>query len=324
MDRGRVTEVAAESIGWLSTVGVGAVLVTQMFDWDGTALVATFQALTPIGLVVVLAVAVVASLGRAWWLAISSSLVLLGILALATPLALPGDEAVPAIDSEGMTIAAINLLFDNPVVDEVADDLLVRSPDVISFSEFTFEHRRTLGAHPLADRYPHRIEFDEPFGSGMAIWSVHPIVARRPNITVARGLDVTIDGPDAPIRVVAVHPPTPVSDFDSWRDALRTIGERTSDSTIPTVIVGDFNASFWHPSFRELLERGFTDAHIAAGRGWSTSWPTDTPFPSFVRLDHALTDDRLTVTELVDFQPPGSDHRAFVARVDPVAVTPED
>lgn len=314
----------AEVIGWVGALGVGAVLITQLVGWDGTPVVATLQALTPIGLALAILVTVVASLGRSWWLTIVSSIVVLGALVLAVPIAFHGDDRVPAPDADGVSIASINLLFSNPVVDDVADDLMARSPDVVAFSEYTPEHRRTLDAHPLAARYPHRIDLDESFGSGMAVWSVFPIVDRGPDIGTGRGIDVTVAGPDGPLRVIAVHPRTPISDFDSWQDALRSIGDSALGSATPTVVVGDFNASFWHPGFRDLLVRGLTDAHIAAGRGWSTSWPTDEPIPAFVRLDHALTDDRLTVTGLVDFEPPGSDHRAFVVTVAPVDVNPQE
>ena len=83
------------------------------------------------------------------------------------------------------------------------------------------------------------------------------------------------------------------------------------------MVVGDFNASFWHPDFRALLDDGFTDAHIAAGKGFSASWPTDRWYPPFVRLDHALTTDSLVSTDVEDFDIAGSDHRGFVVTVAP-------
>ena len=320
MDRGR--ERIVELAGWIAIAVTGMVLLTQAVGWDPTTLVAVLQAVTPISLVMVFAIVVVASVARAWWLAGTASLVLFGTLALAAPLVFTGSQPVAATDSEGLSIAAVNLLFDNPIVEQLADDLEERAPDVIAFSEYTTAHRRILGGHPLADRYPHRIDLDESFGSGMALWSRYPIVRRGPDVGARRGIDVTLDGPDGSIRVVAVHPKTPISDFDAWKSTLRTIGDSASGSPTPTVVVGDFNASYWHPAFRDLLDRGLTDAHIAAGRGWSTSWPTDSVVPAFVRLDHALTDDQLAVTDLVDFEPPGSDHRAFVVTVSPVDVSP--
>ncbi len=84
-------------------------------------------------------------------------------------------------------------------------------------------------------------------------------------------------------------------------------------------MIGDFNASYWHPAFRDLLRQGLTDAHMALGKGWSTSWPTDEFIPPFVRLDHTLTGNGLVSTDVDDFRLTGSDHAAFVVTVKPAA-----
>jgi endonuclease/exonuclease/phosphatase (EEP) superfamily protein YafD len=83
------------------------------------------------------------------------------------------------------------------------------------------------------------------------------------------------------------------------------------------LVVGDFNATYWHPPFRRLTGDGLTDAHVVHGRGLSVSWPTDLVIPPFVRLDHVLTGNGLIPTEIVDFDVPGSDHRGFVVTVVP-------
>ncbi|MBG7605787.1 MAG: endonuclease/exonuclease/phosphatase family protein, partial [Actinobacteria bacterium] len=69
--------------------------------------------------------------------------------------------------------------------------------------------------------------------------------------------------------------------------------------------------------FRDLLKTKYVDAHIAAGRGFSASWPTGSLIPPFVRLDHALTTAGLVSTDVNDFDIPGSDHRGFVVTVAP-------
>jgi len=66
-----------------------------------------------------------------------------------------------------------------------------------------------------------------------------------------------------------------------------------------------------------LLDAGLVEAHIAHGRGFSASWPTDQIVPAFVRLDHALTTAGLVSTDVADFEIPGSDHRGFVVTVAP-------
>ncbi len=174
-----------------------------------------------------------------------------------------------------------------------------------------------LQASALADEYDYRTDRSEPVGGGVAIWSKDPVGVADHQETTYVSLDLTVDGPDGPVRIVAVHPPTPITDFDGWRNDLARIGEVGRRGETPTVVIGDFNASFWHPSFRALLDDGFTDAHIAAGKGFSTSWPTDRPYPPFVRLDHALTTDSLVSTDVDDFDIVGSDHRGLIVTVAP-------
>jgi endonuclease/exonuclease/phosphatase (EEP) superfamily protein YafD len=83
------------------------------------------------------------------------------------------------------------------------------------------------------------------------------------------------------------------------------------------LVIGDFNASYWHPDFRRVLDAGFVAAHTATGSGFSTSWPTTWPIPPFVRLDHALTTGGLVATEVEDFDVAGSDHLGMIVTVAP-------
>ena len=290
-------------------------MLTQTFGWNGTRFVATMQALTPYVLLVMVPVAGIACWAKTDRLAVTASLVGTGGLILVAPLVFVPDPPTSDQNAPVVTVAAVNLLFSNPVVDEAATDLASRDVDAIVFSEFTAEHQAVLAAHPMATSYPYRIERDGLFAGGMALWSRYPIRERPRPDTVNYTLDITMDTPDGPLRVLAVHPPTPISFFDGWVDDLTTLGRLGGGADQPTLIIGDFNASYWHPPFRDLLDEGFADAHTAHGRGFSTSWPTDEWFPAFVRLDHALTGNGLVSTAVEDFTVPGSDHRGFVVSV---------
>lgn len=216
-----------------------------------------------------------------------------------------------------MRVASVNLLYDNASVGDVADDLANRQLDVVVFIEYTAEHEDVLGAHPLAQQFPYRLDHNNPRARGMAVWSRYPIVdPARPSATTF-GINVNIDGPDGEMRILGVHPPTPVWDYSTWSGALELIGERATRNGPPTLIVGDFNATYWNPAFRSLLDVGFVDAHMAIGNPLARSWPTDKLLPPFVQIDHALIGPGLTATAIEDFDVPGSDHRGFVVTVAP-------
>jgi endonuclease/exonuclease/phosphatase (EEP) superfamily protein YafD len=320
MQPGRVRTTGlriGELAGWLIVAGIGAIMLTQAFGWNGTQWVATLQSLTPYAIVALLPIAGVASWQRRHALAVVTSVVGVSVLLLASPLVFTPSQPPPMDDATGLRVASVNLYYENPTVGRAADMLLSVDADVIVFVEYTAEHQQVLLDSALAANFPHRIDRDGLNAGGTAIWSRFPLVAADPPATVNYSLDVTVAAPDGDVRVLGIHPPTPVFDFEGWKHDLRVIGELLAQPGGPTLVVGDFNASYWHPPFRDLLTGGFVDAHMAAGRGFAASWPADRAFPPFVQLDHALTGHGLVSTDVADFSVPGSDHRGFVVTVVP-------
>lgn len=302
-------------VGWLATAAVGLLMCTQALGWNGFEFIAVLQALTPSLLLGIVPITAVAWWARADRLAFTSSLVGVSGLLLVTPLVFPPDQ--PDSDAAAVTVAAVNLLYSNPIVGEAADDLLALDIDAILFTEYTPEHQALLRSHPLSATYPYKIEREGPLVGGIALWSRSPITEGKRLATFNDTLDITMDAPTGPVRLLGVHPPTPMFRFDGWVDDLGTFGEVGGAAQQPTLIIGDFNASYWHPAFRDILDKGFTDAHNAHGQGFSTSWPMGWRIPAFVRLDHALTGKGLVSTRVQDFTVPGSDHRGFVVSVAP-------
>jgi len=97
-------------------------------------------------------------------------------------------------------------------------------------------------------------------------------------------------------------------------EGLATIARSAAVGGGPTIVLGDFNATRWHPDFRRLLRQGhLRDAHEWAGDGLGASWPADRPIPPFVRLDHILVRSGVIPTSVGSARIPGSDHVAMVA-----------
>lgn len=166
------------------------------------------------------------------------------------------------------------------------------------------------------DDYPYRYEELHASPSGIGLWSRRPI-ADGGVVTIGTrvSVDVVLDVDGTDTRVVALHPFPPTYNTPGWADELRAIGEHTADSPLPTVLVGDFNGSRWHPAFRDLLDRGWADTHEQLGHGFSASWPMDEGWlpPPFIRLDHALYSDGVVPVRITDVAITGSDHLGFVA-----------
>ena len=293
------------------------ITLTQVLEWAVTPLVVVVQSLTPYLGVVMIVIALVALWTRHLLLVTVAAAIGFGILVLGTPLAFPGEQPEPIAGANGLEVASVNLLFTNDRIADVAAQMDQLTADVIVFTEYTEQHQEALLASPVAGRYPYRTDRAGPRGEGVAIWSALPVErADNPN-TDSTSIDVTVGGPDGAVRIVGVHFPTPLDDFASWSHDLRTATEIGRVADGPTLLIGDLNASYWHPDFRRVLDEGFVDAHTADGAGFSTSWPTTWPIPPFVRLDHALTTGGLVATDVEDVDVAGSDHLGMIVTVAP-------
>jgi endonuclease/exonuclease/phosphatase (EEP) superfamily protein YafD len=306
-----------ELIGWTVAAFVGAIVITQAFGWTGLMPMAIVQSLTPYLGLLLAPIALIALWRRRLRLVAVCGAIGLGLLVLAAPLAYPDRQPDAITGAVGLRVASVNLLYSNDRIDDVVTTLHDLAPDVIVFNEYTAEHQSSLQGSTLADDYRYRIDRTDEYAGGIAVWSREPVTLAEAPDTYNHSLDATVEGPDGDVRLVALHIPTPLISFENWQHDLHTVGRIGRDATTPTAVVGDLNSSYWHPDFRRLLDVGFVDAHIANGKGFSASWPTDMIGPAFVRLDHALTTGGLVSTDVVDFEIPGSDHLGFVVTVAP-------
>lgn len=302
------------ALGWTVVAGGAGTLLAQLFEQPNRA-VAAIQAMTPWALLPLTVVACAAAWTDRDRLGFVAALVGLGVVALALPLALTGPGPGPAGD-ERLTVMSVNVLYSNERIDEVADEVERLAPDVVAFAEVTGDVLTMLRDHPFAERYSHRIEAPADLASGLVLWSRHPVERLELLAGLRRAIVATVDGPIGPTRLVTMHPPPPVFDPAVWRTQIELLPDLAEASDLPTIVLGDFNATWFHPAFRRSVhEAGLRDAATADGRGFAMTWPTDTFLPPLVALDHVLVDDRISVIDTVAPSIPGSDHRAVVATV---------
>ncbi|MDO8361616.1 MAG: endonuclease/exonuclease/phosphatase family protein [Actinomycetota bacterium] len=304
-----------EVLGWTALLPMLGLCVTQWFGIEGRRTIAAFQALTPWVLVWAAPIALAASLTRRHPLAIASLAPLITLLALSAPVVFHGSAPAAAAGSPRLTIAYANALYSNPTPERAAAELLSSDADVLVIVELSNPMRQSMEALVAEGDYPFRDQ--TPFGGagGIGIWSRREIVSG--GIVAVDGrptVDVVLDVDGSEMRVLGVHPYPPTFNAHSWSQQLAAIGDTFAASTLPTVVVGDFNGSRWHPSFRNLLGHGLRDTHEVLGLGWSVSWPMDEGLlpPTFVRIDHALFGTGVTPTSIRDVVISGSDHKGFV------------
>ena len=303
---------------WLTTAAVGVLAASQAFGTTLLSPLFVLQALTPYVAAGALALVVVGLIVRMWSTVAVNLFAVAGLATVLMPVMRGFDPPAVPEATPRVTVAMSNLLYDNPSIDEAATMLLAADADLLAIVEYNPAAAAALATAGVAERYPYRSELPRNDRTGVVLFSRLPIVESVvAPIGHQLGIDATVDVGGIATRVLVVHPVpgTKQGDVSLWSDDLATIGRTAAASDLPTIVVGDFNASRWHPAFRHLLGTGLTDLHEQLGEGWSRSWPANRALPAFVRIDHLLMRNGTVGVTVTDLEVPGSDHRGFVATV---------
>jgi endonuclease/exonuclease/phosphatase (EEP) superfamily protein YafD len=217
-----------------------------------------------------------------------------------------------AKDSPRLRVFSSNLYFANADLTGIVEEIRASDPDVVVFQETTRPHRARLLREPALTEYSHRVAADN---SDTMVLSRVPIessdIWTAPSRPMARArLSTTI----GVVELVAVHTIAPTDDASirRWKQMLRLLRDLAEQRDTPMLMVGDFNATVYHPRFDDLLDTGLTDAHSARGKGFTGTWPRDRGFPPLLRIDHALSSDELVPVSASYGTGSGSDHRPIV------------
>ena len=122
----------------------------------------------------------------------------------------------------------------------------------------------------------------------------------------------------ATVRIVSVHPNSPVRGAeDLWDKGLSVIGS-LSDYGHAYLILGDFNSTWDHARFRTLLGTRFADASQASGEGFHMTYPSNKIVPSLIEIDHIVyaRDSGITVSSLKTVEIAGTDHKALIGTLE--------
>lgn len=299
---------------WGCLLGVVVVLLLQFVDEPSirVAILQSFTPWMPVAAVVAVAAACLLRADRAG--AAGSALTLVSLAAV-TPVAWADDLPAPMDGASPFSVATANVLYSNERIAEVGDLLVDLDVDAIALVEITPSALAELETHPLSELFPHRVDRPGWAASGLAIWSRYPVTALPDRGFGPRIVEADIEFTDASVRVVAAHPPPPVSDRELWISEMSNLPAIAAGDD-PVVILGDFNASFFHPPFRHAVdEAGLIDAAAATGDGLAMTWPSHGLIPAFVTIDHVLFGGGLTALDADVVAIPGSDHHAVIAEL---------
>lgn len=207
---------------------------------------------------------------------------------------------------------------------EVVDLVRSQNVEILCLQELSDEFINELGAAGIYDLLPYYVISDAASevsnGGRNGIWTLAPMSNTSGNLLPIETSSMpagTVQIGGSAVRVVSVHPNSPVRGAqDLWDSGLSVIGS-LSDYDHNYLVMGDFNSTWDHARFRELLGSSFVDASEQAGEGFHMTYPSD-GLPSLVEIDHIVyaRDSGLVVSDLQTVEVSGTDHRALLGTLE--------
>lgn len=310
---------------WLLVVPVVAVVVARALPDDAVLPVPQLAGMTPwAGLLALLVLLGALAVRRARVLAVLAGASLAACAVWVAPFFTAGDGAVSPAAADPAEPRALRVMTVNAFLGQADADAVValvreQQVEVLAVVELTTGFREELADAGLDDVLPWSVQqkMGERASRGSGLWSATPLadVDAGDGTTFAMPSGV-VDVGGTPVRVHAVHPVPPVPrGTRDWHRELDVLHDRVHADPTAQVLVGDFNATADHVSFRRLLGDRFQDAAQEWGRGLDLTWPVGRGVPALLALDHVVTERTAGVSDVVVRDVPGSDHRAVAATV---------
>lgn len=247
------------------------------------------------------------------------------------PTARVSDAAQAAVATSATTddtaarIMTLNTLNGNASAAEIVQICRDQHVEVLCLQELTDDMVNALYAAGIDEVLPYSVvsagASSVSNGGRNGIWTLAPMSNISYNLLPIETSSMpaaTIQIGARAVRIVSVHPNSPVRGAqDLWESGLSVIGS-LSDYDHSYLIMGDFNSTWDHAHFRELLGDSFVDASEQAGEGFHMTYPSGGSLPSLVEIDHIVyaRDSGIVVSDLETVAVSGSDHRALLGTLE--------
>ena len=239
-----------------------------------------------------------------------------------TPFAPKQVERNSMIDSKGtISILASNVLQKNDKYDKVLEEVLLRNPDLLVFTETDKKWMNELRKGIKDFGYNYHLETPLDNTYGMLLYSKLELI----NPQVRFLLEDSIPSMHSRLKlrsgeIVELHvlhptPPMPPHDATSTdRDAqMMMVAKMVDSAKLPVIVAGDFNDVAWSESTSLFLKvstlldprkgRGFFNTFHA--KNWLMRWP----------LDHFFISKEFTLVDMEVGNNVGSDHFPLYAKI---------
>jgi endonuclease/exonuclease/phosphatase (EEP) superfamily protein YafD len=305
---------------WVVAIPLLLVAVARVLPFDNVIPLPQIVAFTPWAALVTLPLLIVALFSRRWVLTLLLATSLAGFVYWTAPFFVPPETSTVAdpADAGTLRVMTVNALLGQSDAETVVDLVESQHVEVLAVQELTPDLESALADAGLDDLLAHSFTVpaaDGPAGSGL--WSSAPLTdPEQTRGTTFAMPSALVDAGSTQVRVTVVHPYPPMpTEIITWRTELVGLTEQVHADETPQILAGDFNATYDHASFRQLLGSRFVDATREWGAGPAVTWPEGTRVPPLFALDHVVVEQDMAVSDVVSMQVPGTDHRALLATV---------
>ncbi|MDJ0396555.1 endonuclease/exonuclease/phosphatase family protein [Rhodococcus sp. G-MC3] len=305
----------AQLVG-LVGIGVGVVCLAAMYTTAPINPLIAIASFVPLLLVATCVGLIVSLIFRRWVLLAGCVVILAVATAVVAPLYVANGDTT---DGPSLKVMQANLLFGEADPAALVDSARDQAVDVLTVQELTVALSGALEEHGLEQLLPYQYLIpDVSGGGGAGIYSRYPLSdAYELGGFGPTNLVATV-GFTTPFTLVAVHPgPAYVTPPEIWTTELGNLQRELvgiAATGAPVVVSGDFNTTYLHKQFREILAAGYTDAADQLGAGIVPTYPANKDYPAIVGIDHVLLRNASALS-LTRLEIDGSDHYGLVVDV---------
>lgn len=326
---------------WVTTFGVMAVMVLRMTPngLDGKRYIPLIVAFVPWMAVLSAAILLISLISRRRLLAVISALYLLtqlvwhvGFLyprvSLSSAARTAVASATASVDDRYARLMTLNTRNGQADAAQIVRTVREQHVEVLALQELNASMISRLNEAGIRELLPYSVVANASSsdnGGVNGLWSAAPMSERTGDLIPIEASSIpaaSIDFDGTVIRFGSVHPFSPrPSNQGLWDRGLGSISQLREDNHT-FVLMGDFNATWDHASFRYLLGGRFVDAGENAGEWFQMTYPANKrlfgwiPVPAAVEIDHIVHDRSVVVGDLDAVTVSGSDHKALLGTLE--------
>ena len=323
------------------TFGVIAVMVLRMMPngLDGKRYIPLIVAFVPWMAVLSAAILLISLMSRRRLLSIISVLCLVmqlvwhvGFLYPRVSLSSAARTAVTAatvsVDDRYARLMTLNTRNGQADAAQIVQTVREQHVEVLALQELNSSMISRLNEAGIRELLPYSVvasTSSSDNGGVNGLWSAAPMSERTGDLIPIEASSIpaaSIDFDGTVIRFGSVHPFSPrPSNQGLWDRGLGAISQLQDDDHT-FVLMGDFNATWDHASFRYLLGGRFVDSGENAGEWFHMTYPSNKklfgviPIPAAVEIDHIVHDRGVVVGDLDAVTIAGSDHKALLGTLE--------